>query len=122
MVDPATAAMPEIPNTTVDILRGTTTNAFGDEVDLNEALFEGVPALLIETGRTVQDPSTPAPRTIRQIICHVPPWTGVLGTDRIRDRATLAVYIIISVTRPPTLMGAPVDIMCNLKRVTASTV
>jgi hypothetical protein len=114
--------MPDIPNTTVSVLRGTTTNAFGDEVDLNESAFEHVPALLIETGRNVQDPSTPTPRTIRQIVCHVPPWTGVLDTDRIIDEATGSVYIIISVTRPPTLMGAPVDIRCDLKRVTASTV
>lgn len=54
------------------------------------------------------------------MICHVPAWLGVLSTDRIYDESTADTYIIISVTRPPTLYGAPVDELLQLNRVTAA--
>jgi hypothetical protein len=112
----------ETANTQITVLRGTTVNAFGDEVDSNTPFITDLPATLIETGKTVQDPSTPTPRTIRQISCWVPLWAGVLDTDRIRDQRTGDVYIVISVTKPPTIIGAPVDLVLSLKRISAESV
>jgi hypothetical protein len=80
-----------------------------------------LPATLVETGKSVQDPSTPTPRTIREISCWVPLWAGVKSTDRIRDQRTGDVFMVISVTRPPTIIGAPVDEVLQLKRVSANT-
>ena len=113
----------EIANTTVTIFRssGNTENQFGETIDDNTPLWTAVPAFLAETGQQVQDPSTPLPRTIRRIACQVPASTGILNTDRIMDEATSDVYDIMSVTRPPTLNGAPVDVVLSLKRVTASS-
>lgn len=111
----------ETANTTVTVLRGTTENQFGDTIDDNTPFITGLPATLIETGKQVQDPSTPTPRTIRQIYCSVPQYAGVLNTDRIKDESTGDVYIILSVTTPPTTIGAPVDTVLQLKRVTASS-
>lgn len=108
-------------NTYVSVLRGTAENAFGDTVDSDQAAFTHVPAIIAETGRTIQDPSTPEPRTIRDIVCHVPWWTGVLNSDRIVDECTDDTYIILGVTRPSTLAGAPVDLMLQMKRITAVT-
>lgn len=110
----------EAANTLVTVFRGTTKNAFGDDVDSNTPYLEHIPAILTETGRTIQDPSSETPRTIRQVTCHLPPWTGVLNTDRLFDESTSDTYIILGVTRPPTLFGAPVDTMLQLKRVTAN--
>jgi hypothetical protein len=45
----------------------------------------------------------------------------VVNTDRILDEGTGDVYIIIGVTHPATLTGAPVDVVLDLKRITAQT-
>lgn len=110
----------ETVNCSATILRGTTVNQFGDEIDSNVPFISGLPITLVETGKTVQDPSTPTPRTIREITAMVPHWTGVLDTDRIRDERTGDVFMVISVTTPPTIIGAPVDLVLGLKRVSAN--
>ena len=110
----------ETANTSATIYRGTGQNWAGDTVDSNVPLLTGLPVTLVETGKTVQDPSTPTPRTIRDIYCSVPQWAGVTSTDRLMDESTGDVYMIISVTRPPTTTGAPVDTVLQLKRVSAN--
>jgi hypothetical protein len=107
-------------NARISILRGTTENVLGDTVDDDQVAFEHIPAIVVETGRTIDDPSTPTPRVIREIVAHVPWWTQLTSKDRIYDEGTHDTYIVIGVTRPPTLIGAPVDLMAQLKRVTAS--
>ena len=111
----------ETQNAVISLLRGTTSNQFGDTVDSNVPVITDLPVTLIETGKSVQDPSTPTPRTIRQIYLNIPQWTGILNTDRILDQATGDIYIVISVTKPPTITGAPVDTICQLKRISANS-
>ena len=110
----------EAANTTCTIYRGTTTNALGDVIDSNTPFMQGIPAILVETGRKTQDPSSPTPRTIRAIDCHLPDWVQVLNTDRIYDERTRDTYIIIDVTRPPDIFGPAPGILLHLKRVTAA--
>lgn len=114
-------AVAETQNCLITVLSGTTVNQFGDEIDANAPRIEHMPATLIETGHTTQDPSTPTPRTIREVLLHVPQWARVSDSDRVLDETTGDIYIVISVTRPPTLIGAPVDEVCSLKRVTANS-
>lgn len=111
----------ETANTTASVLRGTTSNQFGDVIDASTPVITGLPVTLIETGKSVQDPSTPTPRTIRQIYASVPEWAGITSSDRLMDESTGDVYIIISVTKPPTIIGAPVDTVLTLKRISAQT-
>lgn len=110
----------ETANTRCSVLSGTTTNQFGDQIDSNVPRITGLPVTLIETGKNVQDPSTPTPRTIRQILAIVPEWAGIVSTDRLLDESTGDTYIIIGVTRPPTIIGAPVDTKLDLKRISAN--
>jgi hypothetical protein len=110
----------ETANTTCQVWRGTSVNQFGDTVDANTPFITGLPITLVETGKSVQDPSTPTPRTIRQIYASVPEWAGILNTDRLMDERTGDVFIIISVTKPPTTIGAPVDTVLGLKRISAN--
>jgi hypothetical protein len=110
----------ETANTSIDVLRGTTTNWAGDTVDAAVAVIENLPVTLAETGKTVQDPSSATPRTIRQVICIAPEYAGILNTDRIRDRQTGDIYIVLATTRPPTTIGAPTDRVLDLKRVSSS--
>lgn len=111
----------ETANTTCSILRGTTFNFAGDEIDSNVPLITGLPVTLLETGKKVQDPSTSTPRTVRELYCSVPYWTDIQNTDRLKDERTGDIYMIISVTRPPTIIGAPVDLTLQLKRVSANS-
>lgn len=110
----------EAANTSVTVFRGTETDAFGDTVDANTPHLVGIPAILIETGRKTQDPTTPTPRTIRAIECHLPDWVKILNTDRIMDERTRHVYVIIDVTRPPDIFGPPPGTILSLKRVSAA--
>lgn len=110
----------ELANTEISVLRGTELDSFGDETDTDTPFIEHVPAILVETGRNTQDPSSPTPRTIRQITCTVPEWLGVLTTDRIRDERSREVYMVITVTRPPDMFGPPPGLTLALKKVTAA--
>jgi hypothetical protein len=111
----------EVANCQVTVYRGTTYNSTGDQVDDNQIYMENVPALLAETGHTTQDPSSPTPRTIREIVAHIPQYVDVTDSDRLMDQSTGDTYMIISVTRPPSLIGIPVPAVLGLKRVTAQT-
>jgi hypothetical protein len=111
----------ETANCSATIFRGSTSNQFGDQVDANTPLITGLPITLIETGKTVQDPSTPTPRTIRQIYANVPQWAGITLSDRLMDESTGDVYIIIGIKTPPTIIGAPVDTVLDLKRISANS-
>ena len=111
----------ETVNTYASLLRGTGVNQFGDQVDAATPVITCLPVTLAETGKTVQDPSSATPRTIREVVCLVPQYAGVINTDRILDEGTGQVYIVISVTTPPTIIGAPVDTVLSLKRISAQT-
>ncbi len=111
----------ETRNCTVTLYSGTTENQFGDVIDSNTPVTEHVPATLVETGHKTQDPSSPTPRTIREITLRLPYWTNATGDMRVLDERTGDVYMIISVTRPPTIIGAPVDLVAQLKRVSANS-
>ena len=107
----------EIANCTVTVLRGTTSNQFGDTIDANTPVLTGVPAFIAETGKTTQDPSTPTPRVIRQVAGQIGDFTGLLSTDRLMRERDSQLFIVLDVTTPDSLLGAPVDLVLSLKRV-----
>lgn len=106
---------------TCAVFRGTSENQFGDAIDVDIPVIQGLPCAIIETGKTTQDPSSQTPRTIRDVVAYVPQYAQVVNTDRILDEVRGDIYIVISVTRPPSLIGAPVDAVLGLKRISAAT-
>lgn len=110
-----------VANTTVSLLRGTVTDAYGDVTDAAAPILSGIPAAVIERSQTVLDPATQTPMIVRSTTCVVPAWTGVLTTDQIRDDATGDTYAIEDILLPPTLIGAPVDVTLTLRRVSGAT-
>jgi hypothetical protein len=108
-------------NAYLTVLRGTSTNAFGDIVDDNTAVYTNVPATLVETTKTVFDGAEQTPRTIRVAYCLVPSYLNVTTSDRIQDQATGQIYIVFGIQVPPTLVGIPVPTRLDLRRVTATT-
>lgn len=78
------------------LLRGTTTDELGDEVDLPTPVvgWERFPASLIERSRSVQDPSSGTWGVISYVVASVPQRLPVQDRDRIHDLDANIVYAI----------------------------
>lgn len=111
-----------VANTYVSVLRGTVVDEYGDVQDSGVAVFTRVPASLVETQRTVFDPATQLPRTVRSTVCVIQDGLGLTNSDQIVDEQTGDKYAVEEIVKPPTLDGAPVDITLTLRRVTGITV
>lgn len=85
------------PTTTVDVLRGTTTDAFNDVVDTDTVVLSGIPASIIEQRQRPHQPRDGEDRNIRYFKGRVPRGSGVAKGDRLRDRTTSTVYVVESV-------------------------
>jgi hypothetical protein len=113
--------MQAIANTRVSILTGTTTDSWGDTVDSttpsSNPAQRGIPASLIERGKTITTPEQPTPRVIRTHVARLPAGTPVGAEDRLRDDITGTVYAITAVTAE-TGVGRVPDVRLDLKRVT----
>lgn len=104
--------------TTVSILRGVSTNDYGDEVDEPTPLHTRVPASIIEQSRRTYLPAEGATRVVRSVRCRLTAGTDVLKGDRIQDEQTNAVYVVNDLNDSP---GSPVhmpDIVLELSRTT----
>jgi len=104
--------------TTVSILRGTSVNDYGDEVDESTPTHTGIPASLIEQSRRTYLPAEGAYRVIRFTRCRLTAGTDVRKDDRILDERTNRVYVVTELNDDP---GSPVhrpDIILDLSRTT----
>ena len=92
----AGSALLRFKNREITILRGSATDAFGDESDVGEPYITGIPAAIAETTDVVFDQATQRPQVIRSITCVLPNWADVLDTDTLFDPATGNYYLIES--------------------------
>lgn len=111
----------EVANTYVSVLGGTVVDEYGNIQDASVVLHSRVPAALAEVSRTVFDPATQSPRTVRSVVCNVSRWLGVTSSNQLLDETTGNTYAVEEILLPPTLMGAPVDVVLTLRRVTGIT-
>jgi hypothetical protein len=105
----------EIANCAVTIMRGTEANAYGDESDVGTPLYQHVPAAVTETSKTVFDPATQRPQTIRTSMCVLPSWADVLDSDTLQREDTGDFFMVESIQRQPTLIGVQPDIILSLR-------
>lgn len=75
-----------VPTTVITILRGQTTNAGGDIVDLPTPWKTGIPASLIERSQQVIGPTESDDRIVRRYKLRVAHGTGLRKDDRIRTQ------------------------------------
>jgi hypothetical protein len=94
--------MMELANTRLTIMRGTVANAYGDLTDVGQPIYTRVPAAVVESSKTVFDPATQRPQTIRTSTAAVPGWTDVLDSDTILDERSGNYYMIQDITLQPT--------------------
>lgn len=107
----ADAGCAVIATTWVTVLRGTSTDPFGDQIDLpseagGDALTR-IPASLIEVSRSIKTPNSPTPRIVRYATARVRPGTDVTVDDRLRDETTGRIYAIAAVTQPAAIGFTP---------------
>lgn len=106
-----------IATTTIAILRGTTTDTWGDETDTDTAVRTGIPASLTEQTRRVTTRDDPTPRIVRYAVARVAAGTDVTDQDRVRDERTGAVYIVDAVSSMANPAVTP-DLRLDLRRTT----
>lgn len=87
-------------STTCSILRGTTTNAWGDQIDDPNptVIATGVPVGLDVSNTQAFDPTTQQIRTIRTISGSIQSDIDITENDRLRDDTTGVIYIVESAT------------------------
>ena len=101
---------------TASILRGTSTDTYGDPQDNGTVAATGIIASIREISRTVFDPNTQEPRIVRFTEGVMPAGTAVTDTDQVRDDTYGVTYFVEAVTqdREP---GFTPDLKLQLKRV-----
>jgi hypothetical protein len=106
-----------VATTTLAILRGTTTDAYGDEQDTDTAVATGIPASLTEQTRRVTTRDDPTPRIVRYAVARVRAGTDVTDQDRVKDERTGAIYAVdaVSSMANPALAA---DLRLDLRRTT----
>jgi len=107
-------------STTVTILRGTTTNAYGDIVDdptNSVVVARGVPARITVSSVRAYDPASSTLRVIQAVDGVVQSDTDIVDGDQLVDENTNATYSIESVTQDGGPAFVP-DLELVLRRVT----
>lgn len=81
------------------VLRGTTENAYGDEVDAATPIAQHIPMSIIEDNHRIMDPVSGTPRVIRTVSCFAPSNIDVTEDDRILDETHGITYVVQAVTQ-----------------------
>ncbi len=101
----------------VDVLTGTTTNTYGDEVDAATVSAAGVPASILEQSRVTNRQDTQTPRTVRSYTGRVHPSITVAAGDRLRHNPTGTIWVVDDVTINANPIAAPGTVLA-LRKVT----
>jgi len=83
---------------TVSILRGTSTDNYGDLNDTATVVASGVPASLLEQRRVVTTFGDDRPQVVRYWTGRVPAGTDIQADDRVLNEQTNAVFIVDSLS------------------------
>ena len=100
------------------ILRGTTDDVFGEDVDATTpaAGLDDFPASITETRRTVFDPAEQSFRTVRELTARIPATVALQDGDRLRDNRTGIIYIIDEDERTPRSISGRASVTLSLRR------
>lgn len=103
-------------NCLISVLRGTSTDTWGDQVDNGAIAASGIPARILVRSRTVFDESTQEPRVVQIVSGAVASTADVRDGDQIRDDTHSVTYTVQSVTQPNGVGLVP-DLELDLQRV-----
>ena len=106
----------------VDVYRGTTVNAYGDEVSVQPTDDGATPIAtdvllsVAEQRKTVRDEASGQIRTIRTLVGRVPNQTDVQRSDLLYNGTT--VWLVEEITVPSNPVLPDLDLRLDLSRVT----
>lgn len=103
--------------TTVTVLRGTTTNRYGDEQDTDTPVATGVRASILEKPVTGGRPASGRKDTQRGYTLRVWRSVDVRQDDRIQDEATGLIYVVTTLAPSTNAVGLG-STRADLQRVT----
>jgi hypothetical protein len=106
-----------VATTTLTVYRGTSTDAYGDEVDNDTIAASGIPASIVEQTRRVTTRDDPTPRIVQSATGRVTAGTDITDQDRVKDERTGAVYIVDAVSSM-TNAAVAADLRLDLRRTT----
>jgi len=108
--------MMALANCTLTVFRGTSIDAYGDEIEVNTvSVATGIPASVIERSKTVTTYDRDTPRTVRWFTGRVDQGTDIRQNDRVRNEQTGMVFLVDSIATPGT--GAiPSDMVLDLRK------
>lgn len=106
-----------VPNCTVDILRGETTDAYADIVDVTTVVATAVTASIIERSRQTSTRDTGRPQVIRYITGRLRATADVQPGDRLRRTSDGAIYIVDSYSAEDQVVHNG-EVRVDLRRIT----
>ncbi len=83
-----------VPNTKVNVYRGSNALDPDEETDYSTAVASNVEALIQEQQQTSSKKNSTAPRTLRQAYGRVLTSVGVQRNDRLKDNNTGIVWVV----------------------------
>ena len=104
-------------NCSVSILRGTTTDTWGDTVDNGTVAASGIPAFITVDSRSVTDPASQTPRVVQTIRGAVSSTVDIRDTDQLRDDTHGGVVYAVEAVTQPLAAGVTPDQELELRRV-----
>lgn len=102
--------------TTIVVSRGTTTDAYGDEVDAYSPVYTGVPAIISYQTDVSLPPSSGRPVQVSAYEIIVDNWLQIEDQDLITDQQTGDQYQVTSVRKLPSY-GIPTDLQLAARRI-----
>lgn len=104
------------PTTTVSILRGETTDTYGDPADNATVAASGVLAALTEQTRQTTTPVDGDPRTVRYTTLRCGYGTDLRAGDRVRDERTTLTWVVDEVAQVQN-PAIRMDLRAEIRRV-----
>lgn len=108
-----------VATTRAALLRGTTTDELGDEVDTNTAPvpgFEDFPVSIIEKDATEFDQASATWRSVQKLIGRAAADVPVDEGDRIKDLRDGRIYAVDNVRRTPRGLSGRSSVTMRLRR------
>lgn len=78
------------------VLRGSTINEYGDEVDGITVIYSGIRGSVVQRGKNLFNPDSGRVEFITFYTGRFPNGTDIAQGDRVRDERTNAVYTVLS--------------------------
>ncbi len=104
------------PTTTIDVDRGTTQDAYGDDVDALTRVYAGIPAIISYQTAVSLPPASGRPVQASAYEIVVDSWVVMKDQDVITDRQTREQYRVTTVRKLPSY-GIPTDLQLIAQRI-----